>query len=109
MPLLEIVLDGKVIERRTLTTEQFLREQLGLRLKSYRLDAGLTQAVLAERAGVSRQTVVGIERGETDPRYTTLVRIIKALEIPNLHEPFETLFLKLDDLDFEATDAEEGQ
>lgn len=37
------------------------------RLPELRADKGWTQAELAERLGVSRQTVISIERGRFDP------------------------------------------
>ena len=37
------------------------------RLPELRADKGWTQADLAERLGVSRQTVISIERGRFDP------------------------------------------
>lgn len=42
----------------------------------------LTQEKLAERAGVSRDTVQRIERGTSDPRYSQLARIARALDTP---------------------------
>lgn len=37
------------------------------RLKVLRLERGLTQQALADRLGVSRQTVISIESGKYDP------------------------------------------
>ena len=42
----------------------------------------LTQEKLAEKAGVSRDTVQRIERGTNDPRYSDLARIARALDTP---------------------------
>ena len=36
-------------------------------LKAYRAKAGLTQAELAEKAGITRQTVINWEKGVTEP------------------------------------------
>ena len=36
-------------------------------LSTYRLKAGLTQADLAERVGVTRQTIIAIEKGSYSP------------------------------------------
>ena len=45
-----------------------------------RIRAGLTQAELAERAGVSQSLIARIEIGKVNPRVSTLVRIYQALE-----------------------------
>jgi len=38
------------------------------RVREYRLSAGLSQEALARQLGVSRQTVVNIEHGDSEPR-----------------------------------------
>jgi peptidoglycan hydrolase-like protein with peptidoglycan-binding domain/DNA-binding XRE family transcriptional regulator len=45
-----------------------------------REEVGLTQAALAERAGMSERAISDIERGEKQPRKETLRRLIGALE-----------------------------
>lgn len=47
-----------------------------------RLDRRLTQAALAERAGLSRMALGRIERGDTLPRAGTLTALAEALEVP---------------------------
>ena len=47
-----------------------------------RLDRGLTQGALAERAGISRVALGQIERGAAVPRARTLVDLARALEVP---------------------------
>jgi len=49
-------------------------------LRLLRIRAGLTQAELAERAGVSQSLIARIEIGKVNPRVSTLVRIYQALE-----------------------------
>lgn len=44
-------------------TASAIAEQLGERLKQARLNRDLTQAIVAERAGVARKTVVNAEKG----------------------------------------------
>lgn len=41
---------------------------------------GITQSDLAERAGVSQPLIARIESGSVDPRYSTLCKIIRALD-----------------------------
>ena len=48
-------------------------------LKALRKRAGLTQAELARRAGVSQSLIARIEAGTVNPRLSTLMRIYNAL------------------------------
>ena len=58
--------------------------QIGNRLLTLRKGKGLTQAELAERAGLADRTYADIERGTVNMRLTTLVKICEALNIrPN--------------------------
>lgn len=61
-----------------LTDEAILRE-LGIRLASARLGQNLTQAGLAEEAGVSKRTVERLESGEVASRLSALVRVCRVL------------------------------
>jgi transcriptional regulator with XRE-family HTH domain len=47
-------------------------------LREARLRAGLTQRVLAGRAGVSQPLVARIERGEVDPPFSRLLSLVRA-------------------------------
>jgi transcriptional regulator with XRE-family HTH domain len=53
---------------------------LGEAIRRLRLEAGLSQEQLAERAGTDLTQVGGIERGVRNPSYTTLLRLAAALE-----------------------------
>ncbi len=46
-------------------------------LPELRAEAGLTQSALAEQLGVSRQTVISIERGRYDPSLPLAFRIAR--------------------------------
>jgi transcriptional regulator with XRE-family HTH domain len=59
------------------TTEEILRE-LGVRLRGFRLQRNVTQAELAETAGVGHATVKRAEAGE-NIRLETIVKILRAL------------------------------
>jgi len=59
------------------STEEILRE-LGSRLRDYRLQQNLPVAEVAERAGLSRNTIGNAETGR-DPRLSTVVRILRVL------------------------------
>lgn len=61
-----------------LTDDSILRE-LGNRLAGARLAANLTQAALAEQAGVSKRTVERLESGEVSTRLSGLLRVCRTL------------------------------
>ncbi len=54
--------------------------ELGQRLSRRRLDLGLTQALVAEEAGVGKRTVERVEAGG-DTQLTTLIRLLRVLEL----------------------------
>lgn len=49
-------------------------------IRSFRSKANLTQAELAEKAGVTQAYIAKIESGDADPKISTLERISKALK-----------------------------
>ena len=63
--------------RSTDTTGEILRE-IGARLRGFRLQQNVTQAELAETAGVGHATVKRAEAGESI-RLETIVKILRAL------------------------------
>jgi len=63
-----------------LLTDEAILAELGGRIMQRRLELQLTQAVLAERAGVSKRTVQRIEAGAT-AQMSTLVRIFRPMEL----------------------------
>jgi transcriptional regulator with XRE-family HTH domain len=62
-----------------LTDAAVLRE-LGTRLERRRIDANLTQAQLAEEAGVSKRTLERIEAGHSTD-FVMLIRVLRALKL----------------------------
>jgi DNA-binding XRE family transcriptional regulator len=58
-----------------------VRLLVGRNVKRLRIAAGLTQAALAERMGVDRAYVSGLELGQRNPTIVTLWHITKALEV----------------------------
>lgn len=85
-----------------LQTDEAVLGELGIRLAQRRLELGLSQAALAEQAGVSKRTVERIESGAT-AQTATLVRILRVLDllerlealIPGTgHRPMDLLKLK---------------
>ena len=58
-------------------SDQEVLEEVGRRLQRTRLQKNVTQAQLAERAGVSVRTVSAAEAGE-DIRLSTLIKLMRA-------------------------------
>jgi putative transcriptional regulator len=55
-----------------------IRDQTPNRLKLARVESGLTQAELADRVGVARQTIGLIEAGGYNPSLNLCVRLARA-------------------------------
>jgi putative transcriptional regulator len=56
-------------------------------VKEHRKQSGLSQEALARRLGVSRQTIVNIERGRSEPRVLLALAIATVLGVA-VHELF---------------------
>lgn len=53
------------------------------RIRALRFAAGeMTQAALADRVGVTRQTIIAIEQGKYSPSLEVAFRIAQALRVP---------------------------
>ena len=59
----------------------FDKRQIGDRLLLHRKRIGMTQAEIAQAAGLSDRTYADIERGETNMRVGSLLQICKALHV----------------------------
>jgi transcriptional regulator with XRE-family HTH domain len=59
-------------------TDAAVLNELGARLSRARIDRGLTQAALAEEAGVAKRTVERIEAGKPS-EIATLIRVLRVL------------------------------
>jgi transcriptional regulator with XRE-family HTH domain len=66
-----------------------------LLVRSARKQAGLTQAELAERAGVTQSVIARLERGGGNPTFMTLERVLHAaghrLELSAVHHGIRTV------------------
>jgi len=68
-------------------SDDALLEELGERLRRYRLNSNMTQAVLAREAGVSERTVNRVEHGQS----TTVSNFIRLLRSLGLLENMDAL------------------
>jgi len=66
--------------QRSLTDEAVLRE-LGVRVAAVRLAHDLTQAQLAEQAGLSKRTIERLETGEVATQLSSFIRVCRVLEL----------------------------
>ena len=60
---------------------QTMRNELAVRLLTLRAKLDLSQAALAQLAGVDRKTINRIENGHFSPALDTLVRLSSALSV----------------------------
>ena len=66
--------------KRPVMTDKQTRE-IGKRMKQHRLQAGLSQAGLAEISGMNTNAYAKIERGENEPTLGTIKKLSKALGV----------------------------
>ncbi|MGJ8652585.1 MAG: helix-turn-helix domain-containing protein [Opitutaceae bacterium] len=64
-----------------LMTDETIIRELGERLARLRLDRDLTQAELANKAGVGLRTLQRLEKGTAAPQLTMFIRILRALDM----------------------------
>lgn len=63
-----------------LMTDDAILAEIGNRIARYRIDQQVTQAGLAEQAGVSKRTVERVEAGAS-VQFSTVIRILRALDL----------------------------
>jgi len=59
-----------------------ITEKFGLRLKTLRKEKGLSQEELAERSGLNRPYISGIEKGKRNVSIETVEKLSQALNVP---------------------------
>jgi len=79
---------GRVIKITAQLTDESVLRELGGRLATARLARNLTQAALADQAGVSKRTVERLESGAVATQLSGFLRVCRAL---GLVERFESL------------------
>ncbi|MEN8494773.1 helix-turn-helix transcriptional regulator [Dehalococcoides sp. THU3] len=62
-------------------TEKTIEQRFGERIRNLRKKAGVSQEELADRAGVHRTYLGGIERGERNPSLKNIYAIARALKV----------------------------
>jgi transcriptional regulator with XRE-family HTH domain len=62
-------------------TDESILLELGNRLANARLERNLTQAALAEQAGVGKRTVERLESGEVATHLSGFLRVCRALDL----------------------------
>ena len=72
------------------TKDDNLSKKFGLKIKIERVKLGVSQEKLAEKAGLNRNSIGAIERGESSPTLDTINSLAKAFglslqEIMNLN------------------------
>jgi transcriptional regulator with XRE-family HTH domain len=70
------------------------------RLRETRAASGLTQERLALRSGLHRTEISKLDRGMTDPRLSTIVRLARGLDVPTsalVEDRYEDPQLTLED------------
>lgn len=60
-------------------TDESILKELGGRLAGVRIERNLTQAALAEQAGVSKRTVERLESGEVATQLSGFIRVCRGL------------------------------
>jgi transcriptional regulator with XRE-family HTH domain len=63
-----------------LLTDEAVLVEVGHRIARKRIDRGITQAEMANQAGVSKRTVERIEAGSSI-QFTTIIRILRVLDL----------------------------
>lgn len=61
---------------------QYMRELVNNGINEVREKARLTQEELAERVGVTRQTIIAIERGNYTPSVSLALKLSKLFKMP---------------------------
>jgi transcriptional regulator with XRE-family HTH domain len=64
-----------------LSTDKAILGEIGERMAKRRLELNLTQAQLAEQAGVSKRTVERLESGSVAAQLSGFIRVCRALEL----------------------------
>ena len=64
-----------------LMTDEALLQELGRRIAQQRLDRNLSQAQLAEQAGISKRTLERLEAGASATQLSLILRVLRQLDL----------------------------
>lgn len=73
-----------------MATESSIKQRFGQRVRALRKERGLSQEALAERSGLDRTYISGIERGLRNVALQNIEVLAQALDIP-IAELFEEI------------------
>lgn len=72
--------------------DQNMMVKLGRRIKAHRALHGISQKELAEKCGISSQTLSNLELGKNDFRISTVLIVEEVLKCRLLYVPEENIF-----------------
>ena len=58
-----------------------INQLVGRKVREYRMNLGLSQEALAEKCGLHRTYIGGVERGERNITLKTLIKISRSLKV----------------------------
>ena len=65
-----------------MSNSEAMAERIVSNLRELRTRADLTQAQMAEAVGVTRQTIIAIEKGNYTPSILLALKLARALQVP---------------------------
>ena len=68
-------------QEKTVTSELFLQENFGARLKRARIEKNVTQKEVQRVTGINNKTLSGYEKGIAKPPYKTLIALSEIYEV----------------------------
>jgi len=58
-----------------------MKKELGKNIKTFRIEIGMSQKTLCEKARITVRHLLRIEKGEVDPGFTLVARIARILGV----------------------------
>lgn len=70
------------------SVQVLFKKDMKTKIAFYRAKLNITQEELAEKTGVTRQTIISLEQGKYNPSLELAYRITRALKKKNIQEVF---------------------